>query len=207
MPINSGHATDGEMRTAPSVGRDSRAGTETFGGRRPAPVLPSSCRAGQAPRRRRHLARPDWSSLTTKSQAVRAMSSHAVPSSRTVTPARPPGVKSPSVPVISTAVDEQHRMSSVAVGKRGLRGRQTVVRHACRPAVVDGIRMLMVRQPFQPIPVSCGERIDGSRDAQISGAVHHRQLAYHRPKQALGRRRVSPLHCDRGDLLECERYG
>src|SRR6478735_11907489 len=46
--------------------------------------------------------------------------------------------------------------------------------------------MLMVRQPFQPIPLYGGERIDDSSDAQVVGTVHQCQLTYHGPEHAPG---------------------
>ena len=172
-------------KCAPHLGR--RGGgpeRRQSGGRTPAPVPPSSCRGGQAPRRRRHFAPAE---IAAHDQAQgSAMSSHSVPTSRTVTSARPPGGK-----VLGTgnqsAVDEQDRMSSVTVGKRVLRGREAVVRHACRATVVDGVADVDDAAAISTSPRSGA--VSGSTTAMMRrccGLCMYRQLAYHRAQQVPG---------------------
>src|SRR5215212_2491703 len=92
------------------------------------------------------------------------------------------------------AVYDEHYVAASAVSERGQRGRKAVVRQAGRSAVVDGMRMVMVRQPFEPIPFSSCERIDRSGNAQMLWAMHHGEMAEQCACQASAVRRLAVDH-------------
>ena len=100
-----------------------------------------------------------------------------------------------------STVDEDDGMGSVIAVEASLGRGEAVVSHACRPAVVDGVWMLMMWQPFQPLPLGCGERIDDSGEPKMTRAVQYRQLTDQRPQEPPRGRHIA-INGDCGEFLE-----
>ena len=97
-------------------------------------------------------------------------------------------------------------MCPVTDREGGLGGCQAVIRHARSSALVDGVRMVMMWQPFQPVPVRCGKRINDSHDPQMIRTVQYRQLTHHRPQQGPRGGWVA-AQGDGRESFECQRDG
>jgi hypothetical protein len=77
-------------------------------------------------------------------------------------------------------VGDHHRVRRSGTGDRVPRLRQALIHHAGGPHPIGGGRMLIVRQPFQPIPVGPIRVADRAGDQQLVRRVQHGQLADHR---------------------------